>query len=102
MRADLNASLKDAGRTGRDGPTATRIRSTLVAAETWQQDFMPYGTPCSDKFDPATQKLEIIQCELETLQKRLAHLLEEREAAESAGAGAKTPATRRRRGSKPA
>ena len=41
---------------------------------------MPYGTPCSDKFDPATQKLELLQCELETLQKRLAVLLEERDA----------------------
>ncbi len=59
------------------GPKA---RSTVVVAETWQQDFMPYGTPCSDKFDPATQKLELLQCELETLQKRLAALLEERDA----------------------
>jgi serine O-acetyltransferase len=59
------------------GPKA---RSTLVPAEAWQQDFMPYGTPCSDKFDPATQKLELLHCELETLQKRLAVLLEERDA----------------------
>lgn len=59
------------------GPKA---RSTLVPAEAWQQEFMPYGTPCSDKFDPATQKLELLQCELETLQKRLAMLLEERDA----------------------
>jgi serine O-acetyltransferase len=59
------------------GPKA---RSTVVVAETWQQDFMPYGTPCSDKFDPATQKLELLQCELETLQKRLAALLEESDA----------------------
>ena len=57
-----------------------KARSTLMPAEAWQKDFLPYGTPCSDKFDPATQKLEIIQCELETLQKRLAHLLEERDA----------------------
>jgi len=58
-----------------------KARSTLVEAQTYQQEFMPYGTPCSDKFDPATQKLEIIQCELETLQKRLAQLLAEREEA---------------------
>ncbi len=57
-----------------------KARSTLMPAESWQKDFMPYGTPCSDKFDPATQKLEIIQCELETLQKRLALLLAERDA----------------------
>lgn len=58
-----------------------KARSTLLPAETYQKDFVPYGTPCSDRFDPATQKLEILQCELETLQKKIAVLLEEREAA---------------------
>jgi serine O-acetyltransferase len=57
-----------------------KARSTLVPAETWQQEFMPYGTPCSDKFDPATQKLELLQCELDMMQKRLAQLFEERDA----------------------
>jgi serine O-acetyltransferase len=33
--------------------------------------FVPYGTPCSDRFDPATQKFEILKCELETLRARL-------------------------------
>jgi len=40
---------------------------------------LPYGTPCSDAFDPATQKLEILQCEVEQLRKRLAELVEERD-----------------------
>ena len=40
---------------------------------------MPYGTPCSERFDPATQQLEILKCEVEQLQKRLAALAEERE-----------------------
>jgi serine O-acetyltransferase len=44
------------------------------------RDFVPYGTPCSEKFDPATQKLEILQCEVERLQGLLAELLREREA----------------------
>ena len=57
-----------------------KARSTLVAAETWAKDFVPYGTPCSERFDPATQKLEILQCEVETLNKRLAALLEARDA----------------------
>jgi len=61
-----------------------KARSTLVPVETWQRDFVPYGTPCSEKFDPATQKLELIQCEMETLQKRLAALLAERDAAAAA------------------
>lgn len=56
-----------------------KARSTLVPAETWAKDFVPYGTPCSERFDPATQKLEILQCEMETMSKRLAQLLEERD-----------------------
>ena len=34
---------------------------------------------CSETFDPATQKLEILQCEVEQLRARLAELLEERD-----------------------
>jgi serine O-acetyltransferase len=67
-----------------------KARSTLMPAEAWQQEFMPYGTPCSDRFDPATQKLELLQCELETLQKRLAVLLKERDA-EAAAVASATP-----------
>ncbi len=74
-----------------------KARSTLVPAETYQKDFMPYGTPCSDKFDPATQKLELLQCEMDVMQKRLAQLLEERDAA-----AAKAPAARKRGGTKSA
>jgi serine O-acetyltransferase len=55
-------------------------RSTLLNAETWQKDFVPYGTPCSEIFDPATQKFEIMRCELETLRKRLDAMIAEREA----------------------
>ena len=53
-------------------------RQTLVDAAEYQKGFVPYGTPCSEKFDPATQKLEILQCEVQTLQKRLDALLAER------------------------
>ena len=51
-------------------------RPTLLNAETWQKDFVPYGTPCSELFDPATQKFEIMRCELETLRKRLDTMIE--------------------------
>ena len=57
-----------------------KARSTLLPAEAWQQDFVPYGTPCSERFDPATQKLEILQCEMERLNTLLAVLMAEREA----------------------
>jgi serine O-acetyltransferase len=33
--------------------------------------FVPYGTPCSDKFDPVTQRYELLKCELDTLRARL-------------------------------
>jgi len=53
-------------------------KATLVEATAWQKDFVPYGTPCSELFDPSTQKLEIMRCELETLRKRLDAMLAER------------------------
>lgn len=63
-------------------PGATMVgipaRPTLVEAETLQH-FVPYGTPCSERFDPASQQLEILKCEIETLRARLATLIEARE-----------------------
>jgi serine O-acetyltransferase len=56
-----------------------KARSTLVKAETYAKDFMPYGTPCRELFDPATQSLEILQCEVESLRKRLSELMTERD-----------------------
>ncbi|RDE07011.1 serine O-acetyltransferase EpsC [Sphingomonas aracearum] len=40
--------------------------------------FVPYGTPCSEQFDPQTQKFEVMRCEIETLRRRLDMLLAER------------------------
>lgn len=67
-----------------DGATmiGPKARSTLVAAETYACEFMPYGTPCSETFDPATQKLEILQCEVERLQKQIVCLMKERDLAD--------------------
>jgi serine O-acetyltransferase len=81
-----------------EGATMTGIpaRPTLVGAEHYAQEFMPYGTPCTEKFDPRTQKLEILQCELDQLGKRLAKLLEERDAAAAEEAGAAPEAERGR------
>lgn len=53
-------------------------RATLVDAKEYQKPFVPYGTPCSETYDPATQKLEILQCEVENLRKRIAELAAER------------------------
>jgi serine O-acetyltransferase len=80
-----------------EGATMVGIpaKSTLVEVTPETQNFVPYGTPCSDKFDPATQKLELLQCEMQVLQKRLAELLEERDAM-----AAKQSAPRKRSGTK--
>ncbi len=56
-----------------------KARSTLVPADDYQKDFVPYGTPCSEKYDPATQKLEVLQCEMAQMQKRIAALVAESE-----------------------
>ncbi len=53
-------------------------RSTLVEVKPQTQDFVPYGTPCSERFDPATQQFEILRCEMEQMQKKLAALEGER------------------------
>ncbi len=53
---------------------APLARQTLLDVRDYQQPFTPYGTPCSERFDPATQQLELLKCEMEQLQKRLAAL----------------------------
>jgi serine O-acetyltransferase len=64
-----------------EGATMVGIpaRSTLVDAGQ-KGGFVPYGTPCHEMYDPHTQKLEILRCEVEQLRKRLAELIEERDA----------------------
>ena len=53
-------------------------KPTLVdAADT--QRFVPYGTPCGEQFDPSSQKLEIMRCEIERLSKRIEDLIRERD-----------------------
>lgn len=56
-----------------EGATMVGIpaRSTLVDATAYAKPFMPYGTPCSQIYDPETQKVEILRCEMEKLRARL-------------------------------
>ena len=68
---------------------ADPARATLVQVTPETQHFVPYGTPCSERFDPATQKLELLQCEMETMHKRLVQLLEERDATAAKQSAAK-------------
>ncbi len=59
--------------------TGIPAKPMLVDAREYQKSFVPYGTPCSETYDPQTQKLEILQCEVEQLRKRLAELVAERD-----------------------
>jgi serine O-acetyltransferase len=55
-------------------------RPTMVeGGQAPERRFVPYGTPCSEMFDPATQKVELLRCELEAMRKRLDALIEEQE-----------------------
>lgn len=50
--------------------------------------FVPYGTPCSDRFDPVTQRYELLKCELEALRARLDALQAEEKARPRGGEAA--------------
>ena len=55
-------------------------RQTLIDATDYQRDFVPYGTPCAERFDPQTQQLELLKCEVEVLRGKLGQLIDERDA----------------------
>lgn len=54
-------------------------KPTLMDAESKPEGFVPYGTPCSDMFDPSTQRLELMRCELEQMHKQIEALIAERD-----------------------
>ena len=59
-----------------DGATmiGLKARSTLVPAETWLREFMPYGTPCDEPCEPGTQRLEELEAHLAQLKAELDEL----------------------------
>src|SRR6478672_9811983 len=77
-----------------------KARSTLVAAETWQREFIPYGTPCKERCEPCEpaeqgiQRLAELETELTALKQRVAALSGESVSAE---AGDAKPAASRKR-----
>ena len=55
-------------------------RATVVeGGRAPERGFMAYGTPCSQMFDPATQSVETLRCEIEAMKKRLDALIEEQQ-----------------------
>ncbi|MGX7895862.1 serine O-acetyltransferase EpsC [Tsuneonella sp. HG222] len=61
-----------------------KARSTLVPAETWLREFIPYGTPCDEPCEPSTQRIDDLEARLTQLQGELDKL--------RAGAAAAQPA----------
>ena len=62
-----------------EGATMVGIpaRPIPVDAGDYAKPFLPYGTPCSQKYDPETQKFELLRCEVEALRARLNALTDE-------------------------
>lgn len=58
-----------------------KARSTLVPAEDWVKEFLPYGTPCDDPCAPSRDCVEKLEAELKALRNELDTLREERESA---------------------
>ena len=79
-----------------------KARSTLVAAETWQRDFIPYGTPCKERCEPCepaeqgVQRLIELEAELAVLKQRVAALAGEAVGAEQGEAKPAAPRKRSR------
>jgi len=61
-----------------------KARSTLLAAETYAREFMPYGTPCKEPCEPVpSQRVEELAEQVEALRAQVQALLAEREAEKS-------------------
>jgi len=72
-------------------------RPVPVDAAEYQKEFVPYGTSCAERFDPATQQLEMLKCEVEALRAKLATLIDERDAEKRAVEADASPQPRRTR-----
>jgi len=52
-----------------------KARSTLVVAETWAKEFMPYGTPCKEPCEPSgLARVDLLEAEVARLRDQIAAL----------------------------
>jgi len=49
-----------------------KARSTLVPAEEWIKEFIPYGTPCDEPCEPDNRRIESLEAELAQLRAEIA------------------------------
>lgn len=71
-----------------------KARSTLVPAETWLKQFIPYGTPCKEPCEPnGGNRVDDLEAEVAALKAQVAALI----AARDGGTPAPTPTTVGRR-----
>lgn len=77
-----------------EGATMVGVKahSTLMPAETWQRDFMPYGTPCKEPCEPGGERFVELEAEVAALRAQVKALAKERTSA----APAPTPRSRGR------
>ena len=68
-----------------------KARSTLIPAETWAKDFIPYGTPCQDPCEPGNQRVDELAAEVVALRAQVEALL----AQQGGGAEAAKPPRKR-------
>jgi serine O-acetyltransferase len=66
-------------------------KPTLMDAQDKPEGFVPYGTPCSEVFDPSTQRLELMRCELEAMRKQIDALIAERDERNEDGRNEEAP-----------
>jgi len=55
---------------------ALKARSTLLPAETWLKEFMPYGTPCDEPCEPSTERVMQLEAEMAMLRAEIEALKE--------------------------
>jgi len=51
-----------------------KARSTLVPAETYQRQFMPYGTPCKDPCEPVMPRVDELEEQIAALKAEIDRL----------------------------
>ena len=66
-----------------------KARSTLVKAETWATEFMPYGTPCKEPCEPGGERFEDLEAQIAELREQVEALMAERDCADPEGPAAR-------------